>query len=80
MDHTVFHEWLINKQTNGEGKSSEKEGQDGQDERSEVENETTALLTVLRSLSPDDWSKTWPVDRTIMLRRTSKRVEEVVDN
>ena len=28
---------------------------------------------------PDDWSRTWASGRTIMLRRTSKRVKEVVD-
>jgi hypothetical protein len=27
----------------------------------------------------EDWCRTWAADRTIMLRRTSKRVKEVVD-
>jgi hypothetical protein len=28
---------------------------------------------------PEDWCRTWAAGRTIMLRRTSKRVKEVVD-
>jgi hypothetical protein len=45
----------------------------------------TALLAAdgfaaaLGALPPDDWSRTWAAGRTIMLRRTSKRVKEVVD-
>jgi hypothetical protein len=27
----------------------------------------------------DDWNRTWAAGRTIILRRTSKRVKEVVD-
>jgi Ran GTPase-activating protein (RanGAP) involved in mRNA processing and transport len=42
-----------------------------------VADETFAA--VLGALPPDDWSRTWAADRTIMLRRTSKRVKEVVD-
>jgi hypothetical protein len=36
------------------------------------------FASALGALSPDDWSKTWAAGR-IMLRRTSKRVKEVVD-
>ncbi len=32
-----------------------------------------------RKTSQDDWSRTWRAGRTIMLRRTSKRIKEVVD-
>jgi hypothetical protein len=39
-----------------------------------------ALLTAaLESMPAEDWSRTWAAGRTIMLRRTSKRVKEVVD-
>ena len=38
-----------------------------------------ALCAALGAMPPDDWSRTWAADRTIMLRSTSKRVKEVVD-
>jgi hypothetical protein len=38
-----------------------------------------AFAAALGALPPDDWSRTWAADRTIMLRRTSKRVKEIVD-
>ena len=38
------------------------------------------FAAALGALPPDDWSRTWAAVRTIMLRRTSKRVKEVVDN
>jgi hypothetical protein len=37
------------------------------------------FAAALGALPPDDWSRTWAAVRTIMLRRTSKRVKEVVD-
>ncbi len=37
------------------------------------------FAAALGALPPDDWSRTWAAGRTIMLRRTSKRVQEVVD-
>jgi hypothetical protein len=37
------------------------------------------FAAALGALPPDDWSRTWAAGRTIMLRRTSKRVREVVD-
>jgi hypothetical protein len=37
------------------------------------------FAAALGVLPPDDWSRTWETGRTIMLRRTSKRVKEVVD-
>ena len=41
---------------------------------------TDALFaSVLTGIPADDWVRTWVVDRTIMLRRTSKRVKEQVD-
>jgi hypothetical protein len=33
----------------------------------------------LQAVPPDDWCRTWAAGRTIILRRTSKRVKEVVD-
>ena len=38
-----------------------------------------AFATALRAVPPDDWCRTWAAGRTIILRRTSKRVKEVVD-
>jgi len=38
-----------------------------------------ALATALKAVPDEDWCRTWPGGRTIMLRRTSKRVKEVVD-
>ncbi len=38
-----------------------------------------AFAAALRALPADDWCRTWAAGRTIMLRRTSKRVKEVVD-
>jgi hypothetical protein len=37
------------------------------------------FASVLGALPPDDWSRTWTDGRTIMLRRTSKTVKELVD-
>jgi hypothetical protein len=37
------------------------------------------FAAALGALPPDDWSRTWAADRTMMLRRTSKRVREIVD-
>ncbi len=38
-----------------------------------------AFAAALEALPADDWCRTWAAGRTIMLRRTSKRVQEVVD-
>jgi hypothetical protein len=37
------------------------------------------FAAALGAIPADDWGRTWETDRTIMLRRTSKRVNEVVD-
>jgi hypothetical protein len=37
------------------------------------------FVAALAAIPPDDWGRTWAEGRTIMLRRTSKRVKEVVD-
>jgi hypothetical protein len=37
------------------------------------------FAAALGALPPDDWCRTWAAGRTIMLRRTSKIVKEVVD-
>ncbi len=37
------------------------------------------FAAALGALPPDDWGRTWAAGRTNMLRRTSKRVKEVVD-
>jgi len=38
-----------------------------------------AFAAALGAIPHEDWCRTWAVGRTIMLRRTSKRVKEVVD-
>jgi hypothetical protein len=40
---------------------------------------TDVFVAALGALPVEDWCRTWAVDTTIMLRRTSKRVKEVVD-
>jgi hypothetical protein len=37
------------------------------------------FAAVLGAIPAEDWGRTWAAGRTIMLRRTSKRVKEVVD-
>jgi hypothetical protein len=37
------------------------------------------FAAALQAFPAEDWCRTWAVGRTIMLRRTSKRVKEVVD-
>jgi hypothetical protein len=38
-----------------------------------------AFAAALGAVPAEDWCRTWGAGRTIMLRRTSKRVKEVVD-
>jgi Leucine-rich repeat (LRR) protein len=38
-----------------------------------------AFAAALEAVPAEDWCRTWAAGRTIMLRRTSKRVKEVVD-
>ncbi len=38
-----------------------------------------AFAAALGAVPAEDWCRTWAAGRTIMLRRTSKRVKEVVD-
>ena len=38
-----------------------------------------AFAAALEAIPAEDWCRTWAAGRTIMLRRTSKRVEKVVD-
>jgi Ran GTPase-activating protein (RanGAP) involved in mRNA processing and transport len=40
---------------------------------------TDAFAAALGAIPHDDWGRTWAASRTIMLRRTSKRVKELVD-
>jgi hypothetical protein len=37
------------------------------------------FAAALEAVPAEDWCRTWATGRTIMLRRTSKRVKEVVD-
>ena len=37
------------------------------------------FVATLEAIPADDWCRTWVADRTIMLRRTSRRVKEKVD-
>jgi Leucine-rich repeat (LRR) protein len=39
-----------------------------------------SFVAVLEAVPAEDWCRTWPAERTIMLRMTSKRVREAVDN
>ena len=36
-------------------------------------------MAALEAIPADDWSRTWAAARTIMLRRTSKKVKDVVE-
>jgi hypothetical protein len=38
-----------------------------------------AFAAALGAVPAEDWCRTWSAGRTIMLKRTSKRVKEVVD-
>ena len=38
-----------------------------------------AVAAALEAVPAEDWSRTWAADRTIMLRMTSKRFQELVD-
>jgi hypothetical protein len=38
-----------------------------------------AFAAALEAIPAEDWCRTWAAGRTIMLRRTSKKVKEVVD-
>jgi hypothetical protein len=38
-----------------------------------------AFAAALEAVPAEDWCRTWAAGRTIMLRRTSKRVKEAVD-
>ena len=40
---------------------------------------TGPFAAAIEAIPPDDWRRTWEACRTIMLRRTSKRVKEQVD-
>ena len=37
------------------------------------------FAAALEAIPAEDWCRTWTAGRTIMLRRTSKKVKEVVD-
>jgi hypothetical protein len=39
----------------------------------------TPFAAALEAIPAEDWCRTWAAGRTIMLRRTSKRVKEIVD-
>ena len=38
-----------------------------------------AFAATLEAVPAEDWCRTWAAGRTIMLRKTSKRVKEIVD-
>ena len=40
---------------------------------------TSAFVAALEAVPAEDWSRTWAAARTIMLRRTSKKVKKVVE-
>jgi hypothetical protein len=39
----------------------------------------SAFVAALEAIPAEDWSRTWAAARTIMLRRTSNKVKEVVE-
>jgi hypothetical protein len=45
----------------------------------QAEQERLGLVALLAAVPQEDWCRTWPACRTIMFRRTSKRVKEQVD-
>ena len=45
----------------------------------QAEEERLGLVALLAAVPQEDWCRTWPACRTIMFRRTSKRVKEQVD-
>ncbi len=45
----------------------------------QAEEERPGLVALLAAVPQEDWCRTWPACRTIMFRRTSKRIKEQVD-
>ena len=41
--------------------------------------QTCTLAAALTAIPSDDWCRTWPADRTVMLRMTSKEMRDAVD-
>jgi hypothetical protein len=78
------------KQAGGKGETEQGKQPAAQKKRTRTTRQSTqtqpALLAAdapfaaaLEAIPAEDWSRTWAAGRTIMLRRTSKRVKEVVD-
>jgi hypothetical protein len=40
---------------------------------------SNAFAAALETVPDEDWSRNWPADRTIMLRKTSKRIKNIID-
>ncbi len=49
------------------------------DTETPIHHQSDLVNVSLRSLPADDWCRTWATGNTIMLRRTSKRLKETVD-
>jgi Leucine-rich repeat (LRR) protein len=41
---------------------------------------SNALATALETVPAEDWCRSWPADRTIMLSKTSKKIKNIIDN
>jgi len=41
---------------------------------------SNAFAVALQTIPAEDWYKTWPADRTIMLSKTSKEIKNIIDN
>jgi hypothetical protein len=40
---------------------------------------SNAFATALETVPDEDWGRTWTADRTIMLRKTSKKIKNIID-
>jgi Ran GTPase-activating protein (RanGAP) involved in mRNA processing and transport len=78
------------KQTGGKGETEKGKQPAAQEKRTRTTRHATQtqplllaadapFAAALGAVPAEDWSRTWAAGRTIMLRRTSKRVKEVVD-
>jgi hypothetical protein len=90
-DHASLEDQSFGKQPQGIGIQTEQGKKDyEQKKRSRTTSQATqtqpllfaadaSFAAALEAVPAEDWGRTWAAGRTIMLRRTSKRVKEVVD-
>jgi hypothetical protein len=41
---------------------------------------SNAFVEALETVPAEDWSRSWPADRTIMLSKTSKKIRDIINN